>query len=118
MYRADPVSLGVPACNALYVYLKTTYACVDKTVFLPSYLTTSTTSTTTTTTEKATTTEQVACTDKKENEIFLIYKEIQMGSVARSYMRKGFLIYEERRKYLTIYKEVVSLIYDFATDPL
>jgi hypothetical protein len=52
------VSLGVPACNALYVYLKTTYACVDKTVFLPSYLTTSTTSTTTTT-EKATTTEQV-----------------------------------------------------------
>jgi hypothetical protein len=32
-------------------------------------------------------------TDKKENEIFLIYKEIQMGSVAKSYIRKGFLIY-------------------------
>jgi hypothetical protein len=34
-------------------------------------------------------------TDKKENEIFLIYKEIQMGSGAKSYMRKDFLIYEQ-----------------------
>jgi hypothetical protein len=34
-------------------------------------------------------------TDKKENLIFLIYKEIQSGKVAKSYMRKGFLIYEE-----------------------
>ncbi len=33
-------------------------------------------------------------TDKKENKVFLIYKENQMGSVAKSYMRKGFLIYE------------------------
>ncbi len=31
-------------------------------------------------------------TDKKENEIFLMYKEIQMGAVAKSYVRKGFLI--------------------------
>jgi hypothetical protein len=30
-------------------------------------------------------------TDKKENKIFLLYKEIQMGSVAKSYMRKVFL---------------------------
>jgi hypothetical protein len=30
---------------------------------------------------------------------FLIYKEIQSGAVAKSYMRKGFLIYEEMRKY-------------------
>jgi hypothetical protein len=28
-----------------------------------------------------------------------------MRSVAKPYMRKGFLIYEEMRKYLTIYKE-------------
>jgi hypothetical protein len=49
-------------------------------------------------------------TDKKENEIFLIYKEIQMGSVAKSYMRKGFLIYDEMRKYLTIFEEAVSHI--------
>jgi hypothetical protein len=26
-------------------------------------------------------------TDKKENKIFLMYKEIQMGAVAKSYMR-------------------------------
>jgi hypothetical protein len=38
-------------------------------------------------------------TDKKENKNFLIYKEIQMGSGAKSYMRKGFLIYEEMHKY-------------------
>jgi hypothetical protein len=29
------------------------------------------------------------CTDKKEKEIFLIYKEIQIGPFAKSYMRKG-----------------------------
>jgi hypothetical protein len=34
-------------------------------------------------------------TDKKENKIFLTYKEFQMGAVAKSYMRKGFLINEE-----------------------
>jgi hypothetical protein len=32
-------------------------------------------------------------TDKKDNQIFLIYKEIQSGAVAKSYMRKDFLIY-------------------------
>jgi hypothetical protein len=41
-------------------------------------------------------------TDEKENEIFIIYKEIQMGSGAKSEMRNGFLIYEEMCKYLTI----------------
>jgi hypothetical protein len=39
------------------------------------------------------------CTVKKEKTIFLIYKEIQKGSGAKSYMRKGFLIKEEVRKY-------------------
>ncbi len=42
---------------------------------------------------------KVVYTDKKEYKIFLIYKEIQMGSGAKSYMRKGFLIYEEMHKY-------------------
>jgi hypothetical protein len=42
-------------------------------------------------------------TDEKENQIFLKYKEIQNRAVANSYMRKGFLIYEEMRKYLAIY---------------
>jgi hypothetical protein len=47
-------------------------------------------------------------TDKKEKKIFLIQKEIQMGSIAKSCKRKGFLIYEEMSKYLTIYVEAVS----------
>ncbi len=34
-------------------------------------------------------------TDKKENLIFLIYKEIQSGAVAKSYMTNGLLIYGE-----------------------
>jgi hypothetical protein len=58
-------------------------------------------------------------TDKKENQIFLIYKKIQSRGVAKSYMRKGLLIYEEMRKYFPIYEELlVILIYDFATAPL
>jgi hypothetical protein len=40
-----------------------------------------------------------------------------MGAVARSYMRKGFLIYEEMRKYLVIYMRRPLVIYDFATAP-
>ncbi len=40
-----------------------------------------------------------------------------MGAVAKSYMRKGFLVYEEMRKYLVIYKEAVIVLYDFATAP-
>ncbi len=37
-----------------------------------------------------------------------MYKEIKMGAVAKSYMREGFLIYEEVRKCLVIYEEAVS----------
>jgi hypothetical protein len=40
----------------------------------------------------------ISYTDKKEKKIFLIYEEIQNGAVAKSYMRKDFLIYEEMRK--------------------
>jgi hypothetical protein len=42
--------------------------------------------------------------------MFLIYKEILMGSDAKSYMRKGFLKYEEMRIFFPIYEEAVSLI--------
>ncbi len=49
-------------------------------------------------------------TDKKENQIFLIYKEIQSRAVGKSCMRKGFLICEEMRKYFPIYEEAVSHI--------
>jgi hypothetical protein len=59
----------------------------------------------------------VIYTDKKEYQVFLIYKEFQNKAVAKSFMRKGFLIYEIMRKYLTIYEEAVSHIYDFATAP-
>jgi hypothetical protein len=47
---------------------------------------------------------------KNESQIFLISKEIQSGAVAKSYVRKGFLIYEEMRKYFPIYEEAVSHI--------
>jgi hypothetical protein len=52
--------------------------------------------------------ELLKYTDKIENQIFLIYKEIQIGAVAKLYMRKGFLIYEEVRKYFPIYEKAVS----------
>jgi hypothetical protein len=32
-------------------------------------------------------------TDKKEKKIFLIYKKIQNGAVAKSFIRKGVLLY-------------------------
>jgi hypothetical protein len=34
-------------------------------------------------------------TDKKENKTFLIFKEVQNGAVAKSYMTNGLLIYGE-----------------------
>jgi hypothetical protein len=48
-------------------------------------------------------------TDKKENHTFLKYREIQSEAVAKS--RKGFLIYEEMRKYFPIYEEAVRHMY-------
>ncbi len=36
---------------------------------------------------------QCTCTDNKENQTFLKYKEIQKGSVAKSYLTIGLLIY-------------------------
>jgi hypothetical protein len=45
--------------------------------------------------------QQSAYTDKKE---------IESGAVAKSYIRKGFQIYEEMRKCFPIYEEAVSHI--------
>ncbi len=45
----------------------------------------------------------------KKNGIFLIYMEFRWGAVAKSYMRKGFLIYEEMQKHLTINEEDVTV---------
>ncbi len=36
---------------------------------------------------------QIVYTDKKEKKIFLLYKKIQNGAVAKSYMTNGLLIY-------------------------
>jgi hypothetical protein len=51
---------------------------------------------------------------KKENKIFLIFKEIQMGSGAKSFMRKGALIYKET---FSPYMRRSLVKYDFAPDP-
>ncbi len=42
-------------------------------------------------------------TDKKENQIFLIYKEIQNGAVAKSNMTSGLLIYGEIFAHFLVY---------------
>jgi hypothetical protein len=56
------------------------------------------------------------CTNKKEKKIFLIYKEIQKGSVVESNMTNGLLIYMV--KYLRIVSNIRKsfLTYGFATD--
>ncbi len=52
-------------------------------------------------------------TDIKENKIFLINKEIQSGAVAKTYMRKGFLIYEMQN--ISPYMRRPFVIFDCAT---
>ncbi len=47
---------------------------------------------------------------KKKTKFSVIYKDIQMGSGAKSYMRRGFLIYEEMHKFFPIYEDAVSHI--------
>jgi hypothetical protein len=57
-------------------------------------------------------------TDKKENKIFLIYKEIQIGSGAQLYMRKGFLIqYMRKCAHFSPFMRRSLVIYDFAPNP-
>jgi hypothetical protein len=47
---------------------------------------------------------------KKKKKIFSSYiRKFLSGAVAKSYMRKGYLIHEEMRKYFPIYEEAVSL---------
>jgi hypothetical protein len=55
------------------------------------------------------------CTDKKESKLFLIYKEIQNGAVAKSYIN-GLIIYGKKFAHFLIYWKPF-LIYDFATAP-
>jgi hypothetical protein len=55
----------------------------------------------------------MAYTDKKENQIFLIYKDIQNGTVAKSYMTNSLIVYGGIFAHILYF-----LIYDFATAPL
>ncbi len=55
-------------------------------------------------------------TDKKENQIFLI-KEIQKGSVAKSYMTITASSYMVKYLRISSYTRKPFLIYDFSTDP-
>ncbi len=57
--------------------------------------------------ENAFTTTQI----KKKTKFSSYIRKFRMELVAKSYMRKGFLIYEDMRKYLTIYEEAVSHIW-------
>jgi hypothetical protein len=58
-------------------------------------------------------------TDKKENQIFLIYKEIRIcRAVAKSYITNGLIIYGEIFSHFLIYIRKPFLIYDLATPPL
>jgi hypothetical protein len=52
------------------------------------------------------------CIEKKENQIFLINKELQSGAVNKVIYEKGLLniLYEEMPKYFPIYEEAVSHI--------
>ncbi len=52
---------------------------------------------------KKTVEKQISYTDQKENQIFLIYKEIQTGAVAKSYKTNGLLIYGEIFAHFHIY---------------
>jgi len=45
---------------------------------------------------------------KKKTKFSSNIRKIQMGSGAKLYMRKGFLIFEEMRKYFNIYEKAVS----------
>jgi hypothetical protein len=53
---------------------------------------------------------QFLCTDRKENQNFPIYKEIQNGAVAKSYITNGLLIYGEIFPHFLIYRETLPHI--------
>jgi hypothetical protein len=57
--------------------------------------------------------------DKKENQNFLIYKEIHNEAVAKSYMTNGLLIlYMVKYLRISSYTKKPLLVYDFVTAPL
>jgi hypothetical protein len=59
---------------------------------------------------------KIVHTDKKENQILIIYGEIQSGAVAKSYVYEEGLLYLYMRKCTNMRRPLV--IYDFATASL
>jgi hypothetical protein len=57
-------------------------------------------------------------TDKKENQIFLIYKEIQNGAVAKSYMTNGLLIFGEMAQHVESPLQQLCIIQKYFSLPL
>jgi hypothetical protein len=57
-------------------------------------------------------------TDKKDNKIYLIYKEIQKGAVAKSYMTNSLLTYDfetapYEEHFLFFFSVYLSFIYSY-----
>jgi hypothetical protein len=59
---------------------------------------------------KGTTLHSVRALIQKKIKFSSYIRKFQSGAVAKSYMRKGFLIFEEMRKYFPIYEEAVGHI--------
>jgi hypothetical protein len=57
-------------------------------------------------------TDNTVHTDKKENQIFLIYKEIQSGAVAKSNLTNGLLIYGEISKQVKTKEKMARTVWD------
>ena len=77
-FTADPLTLSVSACLGLHLTLKTTFACVDKSVFQPKFVDRLTT-TTTTTTQPTTSTRPTTTTTRPTRQSLPGWKEFSTG---------------------------------------
>ena len=77
-FTADPLTLSVSACLGLHLTLKTTFACVDKSVFQPKFVDRVTT-TTTTTTPPTTSTRPTTTTRPTRQSLPGGWKELSTG---------------------------------------
>jgi hypothetical protein len=59
---------------------------------------------------------QVSALIKKKTKFYSYVRKFRWYRVKKSHMRKGFLIYEEMRKFFPIYMRRPVVIYDFAPD--
>ena len=77
-FTADPLTLSVSACLGLHLTLKTTFACVDKSVFQPKFVDRLTT-TTTTTTQPTTSARPTTTTTRPTRQSLPGWKEFSTG---------------------------------------